>query len=199
MVPFLVGRVDVAPRFEEEHVRVIPPLRTYARIVRFMSYPMPPPPGPPTPTAAPIWKRWWFWVAVVVAIAAVGAAVGDGDGGADDAGVAGDSDCLHPGIAWLGTLQSAFRRDLGISSSAYVEVDTSEGTAYYVAVRVEGIPGVAVFGTSDPPLRADPGLIAAANSTARQLSDLGAEIPEDSPAGALLLDEGGTSAAASCL
>jgi hypothetical protein len=52
-------------------------------------------------------------------------------------------------------------------------VDTSEGAAYYVAVKGSGVSGVAVFGTSDPPRQADPRLIAAANSTASQLSDLG--------------------------
>jgi hypothetical protein len=77
-------------------------------------------------------------------------------------------------------------------------VDTSEGTAYYVAVTVDGVSGVAVFGTSDPPLQSDPGLIAAANRAATQLSDLGADIPKDSPAGALLLDDDGVSAAQSC-
>jgi hypothetical protein len=72
----------------------------------------------------------------------------------------------------LDTLQSAFNRKYrraAITSSAYVHADTSEGTAHYVAVSVEGIFGVAVFGTSDPPLQADTSLITAANSAARQL------------------------------
>jgi hypothetical protein len=46
-----------------------------------------------------------------------------------------------------------------------------------VAVNVDGAAGTAVFGTSDPPLQSDPGLIAGANSTATQLSDLGVDIP----------------------
>ena len=61
-----------------------------------------------------------------------------------------------------------------------------------------GVDGVAVFGTSEPPLQFDPALIAAANAPASQLSDLGADIPEDSPAGPLLLDDNATSAAESC-
>ena len=109
------------------------------------------------------------------------------------------SDCQQPGIAWLATLQSSFRRDLGISAAAYVEVDTSEGTAYYVAVRVDGVPGVAVFGTDDPPLQGDPGLTAAANPVASELSDLGADIHDGSPIGKLLLNDDGTSAAEACL
>ena len=111
------------------------------------------------------------------------------------------SECKQPAAAWLETLQSAlypeFRAN-SITSSGYVEADTSGGKAYYVAVTVEGVPGVAVFGTSEPPLQADPGLIAAANPAASQLSDLGADIPEDSPAGAQLLDDDATSAAESC-
>jgi len=80
-----------------------------------------------------------------------------------------------------------------------VEASTSEGEAYYVGVQVEGVSGVAVFGTSEEPLISDPGLIAGANSPARQLSDLGIDIPLDSPAGALLLDHDATLAAEACL
>jgi len=36
-------------------------------------------------------------------------------------------------------------------------------------VVVEGVDGIAVFGTSKPPLQSDPGLIAAANGPASQL------------------------------
>ena len=68
-----------------------------------------------------------------------------------------------------------------------------------MAVNVDGVAATAVFGTSDPPLQSDPGLIAAANSTATQLSDLGIDIPEDASAGGLALDDAGTSAAESCL
>lgn len=174
----------------------------------------PPPPPPrrdgfparpdaqsPAQAQAPIWKRWWFWLAVVVVIAAIGTAVGSGEGGIGTDRAA--SDCLLPASAWLDTLETAFYPEFqdtpgGIMSSAYVEVDTSEGTAYYVAVIVDGVSGVAVFGTSDPPLQSDPGLIAAANHAATQLSDLGANIPEDSPAGALLVDDDGISAVQSC-
>jgi hypothetical protein len=143
-------------------------------------------------------------------IGVVGSAVGGstsdtGDGetvDTSDGETAEASECEQPATAWLDTLQSAFYQEYRsdpITSSAYVQADTSEGTAYYVAVSVEGISGVAVFGTSDPPLQADPGLIAGANSTANQLSDLGIDIPEDSPAGALLLDDDATSASESCL
>lgn len=141
----------------------------------------------------------------MVLIVAVGAGVastsGEGDGAEGDVVADGVAECQQPATAWLDTLQSAFYRDYrdaAITASGYVEADTSEGTAYYVAVNVEGVAGTAVFGTSDPPLQADPGLIAAANSAASQLSDLGADIPEDSPAGVLLLDDDGTSAAESC-
>ena len=163
---------------------------------------------PPRPDAqssgqaqAPFWKRWWFWLAVVVVVAAIGTAVGGGEGSTDTDEAA--SDCLLPASAWLDTLETAFYPEFqdapgGVTSSAYVEADTSEGTAYYVAVTVDGVSGVAVFETSDPPLQADPGLIAAANQAATQLSDLGADIPEDSPAGALLLDDDGISAVQSC-
>lgn len=83
------------------------------------------------------------------------------------------------------TLQSAFYeqyRDAEMTPLGYVEADTSEGKAYYVAVRVEGVDGVAVFGTLKPPLQSDPGLIYAGNSAASQLSDLGPDIFEDSSA-----------------
>jgi hypothetical protein len=177
-----------------------------------MNADLPPPPRrdalPPRPDAqspgqaqAPLWKRWWFWLAVVVVVAAIGTAVGVGEGrtGADEAALY----CPVAANAWLDTLESAFYPEFqdapgGITSSAYVEVDTSEGAAYYVAVTVDGVSGVAVFGTSQPPLQSDPGLIAAANEAATQLSDLGADIPEDSPAGALLLDDDGVSAVQSC-
>jgi hypothetical protein len=111
------------------------------------------------------------------------------------------SSCRRPAAAWLATLQSGFYsqyRDAPMTALGYVEADTSEGKAYYVAVTVEGVNGVAVFGTSAPPLQSGQGLIAAANPTASQLSELGADIPEDSHAGALLLDDAGTSAAESC-
>ena len=137
------------------------------------------------------------------------ASTDDGSSGStadDDGGVATDDSttpsCDGPDSAWLDTLQSAFYaeyRDAAINDAAYVEQSTDQGTAYYVAVSVEGVSGVAVFSTSDPPLQADPGLIAAANSAASQLSDLGADISPDSPAGTLLLDSGGISAAESCL
>jgi hypothetical protein len=146
---------------------------------------------------------------VVSGLILLGAIISMFDDGSDsasdisesDGGVAA-SECLAPADAWLETLQSGFRRqykDAAITSSAYVETETAEGTAYYVAVEVEGIPSVAVFGTSDPPLQSDPGLIAGANDTAHQLSISGIDIPEDSAAGTLLLDDGGTLAAQACL
>ena len=133
----------------------------------------------------------------------VSALDGDSDsGGGDDGATPEASGCEQPATAWLDTLQSAFYneyRNSAITSSAYVEAITPEGTVYYVAVNVDGVAGTAVFGTSDPPLQSDPGLIAGANPTANQLSDLGIDIPEDSPAGVQLLDDGATSAAESCL
>jgi hypothetical protein len=163
----------------------------------------PPPPTPQRPAPKPVWMRWWFWVGVVIVLAAIGNAVGDDDGTTSDVEAAdGSSECLEPATAWLDTLQSAFypeHRDAAITSSAYVETETSEGTAYYVAVTVDGVSGVAVFGTSDPPLQSNPGLMAGANAAAVELSDLRIDFSEDSSAGALLLDDGGTAAAESCL
>jgi hypothetical protein len=132
-----------------------------------MSLPMPPPPQAPKP-AAPISNRLWFWVLVVMVVGAWAGAVSIRMSSDEGASV----DCLRPAKRWLDTLQSAFNREhrsAAITSSAYVHADTSEGTAYYVAVSVEGISGVAVFGTSDPPLKADTNLITAANSAAGQL------------------------------
>ena len=149
-----------------------------------MSLPMPPPPQAPKPAPAPIWKRLWFWVIVVMVVGAWAGAVSirmSIDEGASDGGTSADegasdggtsADCLRPSRAWLDTLTSAFNRKYrraAITSSAYVHADTSEGTAYYVAVSIEGISGVAVFGTSDPPLQADTNLITAANPAAGQL------------------------------
>jgi hypothetical protein len=133
-----------------------------------MSLPMPPPPQAPKPAPAPIWKRLWFWVLVVMVVGAWAGAVS-----IRMSSVEGDPvDCLRPARRWLATLQSAFNREYrsaAITSSAYVHADTSEGMAYFVAVTVEGVSGVAVFGTSDPPLQADASLITAANSAAGQL------------------------------
>jgi hypothetical protein len=133
-----------------------------------MSLPMPPPPQAPKPAPAPIWRRLWFWVLVVMVVGAWTGAVSIRMSSDEGPSV----DCLRPARRWLDTLQSAFKREYrraAITSSAYVHAGTSEGTAYYVAVSVEGISGVAVFGTSDPPLQADASLITAANSAAGQL------------------------------
>jgi hypothetical protein len=146
---------------------------------------------------------------VLSGLVLLGAIISMFDGGSDSGSEPSESDrgaatseCRLPADGWLETLQSGFRReykDAAITSSAYVETETAEGTAYYVAVEVEGVPGVAVFGTSDPPLQSDPGLIAGANDTAHELSISGIDIPEDSAAGTLLLDDGGTLAAQACL
>lgn len=141
-------------------------------------------------------KRW-LWVATILLVTIL-AGVACGDRADDEQQPV---DCRQTAGSWLDTLQGAFYReyrDAAVTSPGYIEAVTSEGTAYYVAVKVKGVAGTAVFGTSDPPLHSDPGLIAAANLAASQLSDLGADIPEDSPAGLLLLDEKGTSAAESC-
>lgn len=133
-----------------------------------MSLLMPPPPQAPEPAPAPIWKRLWFWVLVVMVVGAWAGAVSIRMSSDEGASV----DCLRPARRWLDTLQSSFNRKYhraAITSSAYVHADTSEGMAYYVAVSVEGISGVAVFGTSDPPLQADASLITAANSGAGRL------------------------------
>lgn len=133
-----------------------------------MSLPMPLPPPAPKPAPAPIWKRLWFWVLVVMVVGAWAGAVNIRMSSVEGAPV----DCLRPARRWLDTLQSSFNRKYrraAITSSAYVHADTSEGMAYYVAVSVEGISGVAVFGTSDPPLQADASLITAANPAAGRL------------------------------
>ena len=164
-----------------------------------MSAQMPPPPPVRGPQPTPIWRRWWFWVAVVVAVAAVASVTQNETSGSD--GDEASASCRTTAGSWLDTLHSAFYseyRDSSSSSPGFVEVETSEGVAYYVAVEVDGVAGVAVFGTSEPPLQADPGIIAAANPAASQLTDLGADIPEDSSAGMLLLDDAGTSLAEAC-
>lgn len=138
----------------------------------------------------------------LLVIAAVVQQSDDNDEGRMGLRPADSGPCETPADAWLDTLQSAFfreHRDAAITDSAYIEHDTAGGVAYYVAVTVEGVSGVAVFGTSDPPLQADPGLMAASNFSAKSLSDLGADISRDSPAGLLLLDLAGTSVAESCL
>jgi hypothetical protein len=133
-----------------------------------MSLPLPLPPPAPKPAPAPIWKRLWFWVLVVMVVGAWAGAVNIRMSSVERAPV----DCLRPARRWLDTLQSSFNRKYrraAITSFAYVHADTSEGMAYYVAVSVEGISGVAVFGTSDPPLQADASLITAANPAAGRL------------------------------
>jgi hypothetical protein len=116
---------------------------------------------------------------VIVGLIVLGAIVNafDAESGGDSSeGSAVASGCRQPADSWIDTLQSAFYPDYqsaGITSSAYVVADTSEGEAYYVAVEVDGVSGVAVFGTSDPPLQSDPGLIAAANSAASRASKPG--------------------------
>jgi hypothetical protein len=160
--------------------------------------------GPPPPTAP---KKKWprstkiaiGVIGTVLVVGIVGALVTEQEPIGD--GAAGAISCEQPSGAWLATLQSGFYsqyQDVPMTALGYVEADTSEGKAYYVAVTVEGVNGVAVFGTSAPPLQSGQGLVAAANPTASQLSELGAAIPEDSRAGALLLDDDGTSAAESC-
>jgi len=129
-----------------------------------------PPPRGAIPQPAPPSKPPRSRTGVIIAIAIVGfiavvsiidAVSGSDDGSSSgDEGMADTSDCLQPAGAWLDTLQSGFYkeyRSAAITSSAYVETETSEGTAYYVAVNVDGVAGTAVFGTSDPPLQSDPG------------------------------------------
>lgn len=172
------------------------------------SYPPPSQrPAPPGPGSK--WKpSTGFIVAmVIVGLVVVGGIVNALDSESDGGPSPSDSSdatsaCRQTAGSWIDTLQSSFHkeyRDAQIIASSYVEASTSEGPAYYVAVQVQGLSGVAVFGTSEEPLISDPGLIAAANPAASQLSELGADIPEDSPAGALLLDDVGTSSAESCL
>jgi hypothetical protein len=167
------------------------------------------PPAPPEGTTSPPPKKKWprstkIAIAIigsVIVIGIIGALATQQPSTTNDEETDGISSCQQPAAAWLATLQSGFYsqyREIPMTALGYVEADTSEGKAYYVAVTVEGVNGVAVFGTSKPPVQYVPGLIAAANPAASQLSELGADIPEDSRAGALLLDDDGTSAAESC-
>lgn len=114
----------------------------------------------------------------------------------------GMSGCEEPADAWLANLASAFFREhrfASIKRAAYVDVETTDGTdAYYVAVEVEGVTGIAVFGTSKPPLQSDPGLVAAANAAAEELANLGVDIPPNSSAGLLLKDLNGVTMAQAC-
>jgi hypothetical protein len=154
-----------------------------------------PPPGALATSCVP--KRCRLWVATVLPVVILAGVACSGRADDEQQPV----DCRQTAGSWLDTLQGAFYREYrgaAVTSPGYIEAATSEGTAYYVAVKVKGVAGTAVFGTSDPPLQSDPGLIAAANQVASQLSDLGADIPEDSPAGMLLLDGEATSAAESC-
>lgn len=162
------------------------------------------PPAPPEGTTPPPPKKKWprstkIAIAIigsVVVLDIIGALATQQPGTTNDEETDGASSCRQPAAAWLATLQSGFYsqyRDASMTALGYVEADTSEGK-----VMVVGVDGVAVFGTSEPPLQSDPGLIATANDAASQLSDLGADIPEDSPAGALLLDDDATSAAELC-
>lgn len=142
-----------------------------------------------------VWKGRFCLMAMIVAIA-IGCG-GDGDPSGDE-----PPECDEPAVGWLDTLRSGFyreHRNAAIQQSGYVEADTPEGTGYYVAIEVDGVDGIAVFGTSEAPVQSDPGLIAAANEAASELSDLGADIQSDSPAGQLLLDPEGTAAAEACL
>ena len=79
-----------------------------------------------------------------------------------------------------------------------MKADTSKGTAYHVAVKVEGAAGVAGVGTSDPPLQVDPGIIAP--RTRRRATPQTSErtSARTRRPRALLLDGDGTSAAESC-
>jgi hypothetical protein len=115
----------------------------------------------------------------------------------------GISGCEAPSAAWLDTLASSFFAEYvgaPIKRAAYVDIETTDGTdAFYVAVELAGVSGIAVFGTSKPPVRSDPGLIAAANATAEELTDLGADIKPNSPVGLLLKDFNGVTMAQACL
>lgn len=113
------------------------------------------------------------------------------------------SGCAQPADAWLDTLAGEFypdHRDATIERAAYVEVETTDGSdAFYIALEVDTVGRVAVFGTSKPPLRSDLGLTAAANAAAEELSDLGLDIPVNSSAGQLLKDANGVATAEACL
>ena len=160
--------------------------------------------GVPIDSRTPRWI-WWLGAPVLVVLIALAfkdAPASESEGGtgpgSDEA-----SDCMIPAQVWIETLQGAFFEEhpgATVQESAYIEKETTDETpAYYVALRVEGVSGVAVFGTSNPPTQDDAGLIAAANDSARQLSDLGRAIAPDSPAARLLMDPEGAKEAEFCL
>ena len=160
--------------------------------------------APPGSDHAP---RWIWWLSVPVLVVLVALALKSG-GTSDPEGVTGPggdeaSDCMPPAEAWIDTLEGAFSAEhvgATVHESAYIEKETTDETpTYYVAVRVEGVPGIAVFGTSDPPLQGDAGTTAVANDSARQLSDLGAAVAPDSPLARLLMDPAGAAEAEFCL
>ena len=110
--------------------------------------------------------------------------------------------CERPAGAWLMRLASTFFPEpfAFIKRAAYVDVETTNGSdGWYVALEVVGVRGTAVFGTSRPPVTSDLGRVAAANGSARELSDLGAEIHPKSPTGLLLKDPTGVAFAEACL
>ena len=148
---------------------------------------------------------WWLTVPVVVVLIALALETGGNSDPLEGAGPDNDeaSDCMPPAQAWIDSLKGAFfEHHLGatVHGSAYIEKETTDETpTYYVAVMVEGVSGVAVFGTADPPTQGDVGPTAVANDAARQLSDLGATAAPDSPTARLLMDPEGASEAESCL
>ena len=150
--------------------------------------------------------RWIWWLGAPVLVVLIALALkSDGASESEEGGPGTDeaSDCMQPAQAWIDTLEGAFfdhHAGATVQESAYIEKETTDETpAYYVALRVEGVSGVAVFGTSNPPTQDDAGLIAAANDSARQLSDLGRAIAPDSPTARLLMDPEGSEEAEFCL
>lgn len=161
-----------------------------------------PPAAPPSRTGPPRWV-WWaigiFGVLVILAVTADAASESPPDEAADDGG----AECNVPNQEWLELLSGSFfpeYRDATIEDAAYVEVETSEGPATYVALKVDAVDRVAVFGSSGDPSTDDPGLTAAANGPAFQLSNLDRRVARpDSPEDALLRDPVGRSLAQRCL
>jgi hypothetical protein len=143
-----------------------------------------------------------FWAAVLV-VALFGAVVLRAILGPDPQRTIGnDAQCMSPADDWVRAIESTFRgqgQQASIVEAGFVEVATSDGAAYYVALEFEGIDRPAVFSTTNVPTSAPSGLLAAANNEAQRLSDLGAGAALGSPFDRRLRDANGIRQAIACL
>lgn len=103
---------------------------------------------------------------------------------------------------WIGLIQNGFYeqyRDAEITDSGYVQVETDDGTAYYVALRVEGVEGTPVFSGTEPPTgQRGPGILDAADDDAEQLADIGTAFAPGSRFATRFQDPDGIARAEAC-